>query len=140
MDDCLLCKLIKAEIPVYKIYEDDKFVAVLDAFPHIPGQTVVIFKEHIPSNFSSAPSEALSEIVVLGQKIAQAIEKALKMDRTVQITEGMHVDHFHIKLFPVPDEKNYSVANLEAKYPSPKELITPEEGNRVRDLIKAELK
>lgn len=44
--DCLFCKIISGEVPSEKIYEDDKVLAVLDAFPKSPGHTLIIPKTH----------------------------------------------------------------------------------------------
>ena len=59
MDDCIFCKIIKGEIPCYKVYEDDKVIAFLDVNPLSKGHTLVMPKEHfetvldIPSDLYS---------------------------------------------------------------------------------------
>ena len=45
--DCVFCKIIKGEIPSYKIYEDDDVLAFLDINPVSPGHTLIIPKKHI---------------------------------------------------------------------------------------------
>ena len=37
--DCIFCKIIKGEIPSYKLYEDDKVVVIMDAYPNVDGHT-----------------------------------------------------------------------------------------------------
>ena len=50
--DCIFCKIIKGEIPSYKIYEDDNFLAFLDIQPHAQGHTIIIPKIHTVSIFN----------------------------------------------------------------------------------------
>lgn len=50
MTDCLFCKIVAGEIPSYKIRENDEFEAILDAFPEVKGQTLVIPKKHYDSD------------------------------------------------------------------------------------------
>jgi len=44
--NCIFCKIVKGEIPAYKIYEDENFLAFLDINPQSPGHTQVIPKRH----------------------------------------------------------------------------------------------
>ena len=46
MNDCIFCKILKGEIPSYKIYEDDKVYAFLDIACDSYGHTLVIPKKH----------------------------------------------------------------------------------------------
>ena len=47
MNDCVFCKIVKGEIPSYKVYEDESFLAFLDINPLNPGHTLVIPKNII---------------------------------------------------------------------------------------------
>ena len=44
--DCIFCKIIKGEIPCYKVYEDDDVLAFLDISQTTKGHTLVIPKKH----------------------------------------------------------------------------------------------
>ena len=46
MDNCIFCKIVKGELPSYKVYEDDKCMAFLDIHPVAMGHTLLIPKEH----------------------------------------------------------------------------------------------
>ena len=46
MENCLFCKIIKGEIPCYKIFEDEYTIAFLDISKDIDGHTLVIPKKH----------------------------------------------------------------------------------------------
>lgn len=43
-EESVFAKIIKGEIPSYKVYEDDKTLAFLDIYPAVVGQTVVVPK------------------------------------------------------------------------------------------------
>jgi len=47
----IFSKIILGEIPAYKIYEDEDFLAFLDAFPVVKGHTLVIPKKEIDHVF-----------------------------------------------------------------------------------------
>jgi len=44
MDNCIFCKIIRGEIDSAKIWEDDYHVAILDVYPNMRGQTLLITK------------------------------------------------------------------------------------------------
>ena len=45
--DCIFCKIVRGELPCYKIYEDEEFLAFLNIFPSTTGHTLVIPKKHV---------------------------------------------------------------------------------------------
>lgn len=69
MDDCIFCKIIKGEIPSYKIYEDDMTFAFLDIARDSYGHTLVIPKKHC-SNVLDCDSEYLEAVSKTVKKIA----------------------------------------------------------------------
>ena len=46
MNDCLFCKIIKGDIPSFKVYEDDMVFAFLDINPKSNGHTLIVPKKH----------------------------------------------------------------------------------------------
>ncbi len=50
MDDCIFCKIVKGDIPCYKIYEDDRVLAFLDIKPLSKGHTL-LFLNNIMKTF-----------------------------------------------------------------------------------------
>lgn len=44
---CVFCKIIKGELPSYKIYEDDYTYAFLDIAQDVDGHTIVVPKKHV---------------------------------------------------------------------------------------------
>ena len=66
----LFSKIIKGDIPSYKIAESEKFYAFLDIFPLQKGHTLVVPKIEVDKIFE-VPDDYLSEILVFS-KIGRA--------------------------------------------------------------------
>lgn len=101
--DCVFCKIVKGEIPSYKIYEDENILAILDISQATPGHTLVLAKEHF-KNLYDISEEKAGEVFSAIPKIARAIKKAfnpiglnviINTDKPLQ-----SVYHFHIHLIP----------------------------------------
>ena len=69
MNDCIFCKIVKGEIPSYKIYEDDKVYAFLDIACDAVGHTLVIPKKHC-TNVLDCDKEYLDAVIEAVQKIS----------------------------------------------------------------------
>jgi len=99
--DCIFCKIIKREIDSVKIWEDEKFVAILDVNPNTKGMTLVLTKGHYDSYAFDMPVELYSEFMMVSRKVAKILEKSLKVVRVSMVMEGMGINHAHIKLYPL---------------------------------------
>ena len=102
--DCIFCKIIKGDIPSFKIYEDEETYAFMDINPANPGHVLVIPKFHAPNIFE-IPVEWMTACIVTAQKIALAVEKTVSPDgiNILQANgEGaaQSVLHFHIHVMP----------------------------------------
>ncbi|MFA5532295.1 MAG: HIT family protein [Candidatus Shapirobacteria bacterium] len=107
MDDCIFCKIVKGELPCYKIWEDEKHLAFLTTFPNTPGATVVIPKDHYDSYFANVPNDVLSELVKAAKQVAKKIDKNFDdVGRTGFVFEGFGINHLHVKLFPLHGTKS----------------------------------
>ena len=101
MKDCIFCKIVKDEIPSVKIWEDDKFIAILDKFPNVKGMTLVIPKKHFDSYVFEMNDKDYQELMLASKKVARLLDKKLKVMRTAIVMEGLGVNHAHIKLYPI---------------------------------------
>ena len=97
---CIFCKIIKGEIPSYKVYEDDKVLAILDLRPIQQGHTLVIPKTHI-DHFIDVPEDLAAHIVQVGQKIGRRIREVLKPERVGNVVAGYGVAHAHYHVIPM---------------------------------------
>ncbi len=95
--DCVFCKIIKGEIPSYKVYEDKDFYSFLDIRPLNPGHTLVIPKNHYRWVWDVPNIGKYYEVV---QKIANAIKEGLGTEYIVSLVFGEAVEHAHVWLVP----------------------------------------
>lgn len=105
MNVCIFCDIVAGKIPSYKIWEDEKHLAFLDIFPICDGQTLVVSKEHLDSYVFNLDDQQYSDLYLAAKKTAKLLDKALSMERCVQVMEGLGVKHAHIKLFPLNSQK-----------------------------------
>ena len=101
-DDCVFCKIVRGEIPCYKIWEDEKHLAFLSSHPNTEGFSVVIPKEHYSSYVFDLPEDVMTGLIIAAKKVGKLIDSKLDdVGRTGMIFEGFGVDHVHAKLFPM---------------------------------------
>lgn len=101
---CIFCKIANGEIPSYKVYEDDDFLAFLDISQATIGHTLVIPKNHI-NNFLTAENSTISKAYVIASKVAHALKKSLNVHDFNILSNcgekaGQTIDHFHIHIIP----------------------------------------
>jgi histidine triad (HIT) family protein len=103
--DCVFCKIVKGEIPSFKVYEDDKVIAFLDIHPVHPGHTLVIPKATDATNIFDISAEDWAATSEVARLVALAVEKALDADgvnirMNNRAHAGQEVDHPHIHVIP----------------------------------------
>ena len=100
-------KIISGEIPSYKIYEDESFLAFLDINPNAIGHTLCIPKKEIDQIFD-LDDKTLSELIIFSKKIAIAIKKAVVCERVGMSVIGLEVPHVHVHLIPINNMNDMS--------------------------------
>ena len=125
----IFSKIIKNEIPSFKILEDNKHLAFLDAFPLKKGHTLVIQKKKTDYIFDIESDEYL-ELWLFAKKISIAMKKVLKCKRIAIAVIGLEVPHAHIHLIPMNsvEEINFSL---------PKLILSNNQMNDISELIKS---
>ena len=103
--ETIFTRIIKGEIPCYKIAEDEKFFAFLDISPLKEGHTLVVPKKHSSYIFDMDDQE-LAEMMVFAKKVAKAIEKNVPCLRIGVAVIGLEVPHTHIHLVPLQEEND----------------------------------
>lgn len=101
----IFAKILGGAIPAARIYEDDRILSFMDAFPQSPGHALVIPKVAACNLFDIAP-EDLSHLAIATQSIARAVRDALAPDgvRVMQFNgeaAGQTVFHIHFHILPV---------------------------------------
>ena len=96
----IFTRIIRGEIPAYRIAEDDFFLAFLDINPLREGHTLVIPKIET-DRFFDLEEKYLSRILVFSKPIAKAIESSFDCNRCGLTVIGLEVPHAHIHLIPI---------------------------------------
>ncbi|KAH7029332.1 HIT domain-containing protein [Microdochium trichocladiopsis] len=103
MAACIFCKIIKGEIPCFKLFESDKTLAFLDINPLSRGHALVIPKFH-GAKLEDIPDEHLGEILPVVKKLISATGA---VDYNILQNNGriahQQVDHVHFHMIPKPD-------------------------------------
>jgi histidine triad (HIT) family protein len=104
MDDCIFCKIIKGDIPCFKVYEDDSVFSFADINPISEGHTLIIPKRHAENIWELNPDE-VTAIHLASKTIAHAMKKSLKPEGIAFLQlNGKAVNqvvmHYHLHLIP----------------------------------------
>ena len=104
MEDCIFCKIVKGDIPCFKVYEDDRVLAFEDVNPISEGHTLIIPKAHA-ENIWEISDEDLTAIHLASKKVADAIKEVLTPAGVAVLQlngRGVNqvVMHYHLHLIP----------------------------------------
>jgi len=113
----IFSRIVKGEIPSYKIAEDDRFFAFLDINPLSKGHTLVIPKVEEDYIFNLTDN-TFADLMLFAKKVAQAIEKAMPCKRIGIAVIGLEVPHAHIHLIPINNESDMNFKNPKLKLSS----------------------
>lgn len=96
----LFTKIINREIPAAIVYEDDSYIAFMDAFPQMEGHMLVCPKEEIAHIFDLS-DETYAGLFRIVKKLAPALEEATGALRIGLEVEGFAVPHVHVHMLPL---------------------------------------
>lgn len=104
MEDCIFCKIIKGELPSFKVYEDEHVYAFEDINPAADGHTLIVPKEHA-RDLSEISDDSLAAVHKASKKVMDAIQRALHPTgiAAVQLngqSVGQTIFHYHLHLIP----------------------------------------
>jgi histidine triad (HIT) family protein len=125
-------KIIKGEIPCYKIAEDDRYFAFLDINPLKAGHTLVVPKQETDYIFD-LDDELLTGLIIFSKRIAAAIRSAFPCNRIGIAILGLEVPHAHIHLVPMDSMEDVNFRN-------PKLRFTPEDFREIAEKISSKVK
>lgn len=100
--DSIFTKIIKREIPSYKLAENDNFLAFLDINPIAKGHALVVSKKQIDYIFD-LEDHLLASMNVFAKKVGLAIDKVVPCKRIGIAVIGLEVPHAHMHLVPLND-------------------------------------
>ncbi len=126
----IFTKIIKGEIPCYKIAEDEQFIAFLDINPNAKGHTLCVPKKEVDKIMDLDESTYLG-LMLFARKVGKALGAAVPCKRVGITVIGLEVPHVHVHLIPLQ-----SMANATFQH---KVSFTESEFKSIAESIKAKL-
>ena len=125
----IFSKIVSKEIPSFKVYEDDNFLAFLDINPLKKGHTLVIPKEETDYIFD-IKSQEYEDLWSFAKVVAKGMKKVIDCERISIVVMGLEVPHAHIHLIPFNNIQDID-------FSQPKLKILDEEMQEIANLIKS---
>ncbi len=102
--DCIFCDIIHGDAPVWKIYEDEHFLAFLNINPATKGHSLVVPKEHYPE-LLDLPDHELKHTLKVVQDVADSVVEATDADgfnilQSNNPVAGQEIFHIHFHIIP----------------------------------------
>jgi histidine triad (HIT) family protein len=127
----IFSRIVKGEIPCYRIAENEDFLAFLDINPLAKGHVLVIPKKETDYIFNIEDHE-LAAMMIFAKKVGLAIEKTIPCKRIGITVIGLEVPHAHIHLIPIN-----SIYDMD--FSKPKLALSADELEDIRSKIAAKL-
>ena len=118
MENCVFCKIIKGDIPSYKLYEDEFTYSFMDIANDIDGHILVVPKKHV-INVLDCDKETLHHVADTVKKISNLLVDKCGYDGVNILNAsgecaGQTVFHLHFHIIP---KKNNDGINAWPKLP-----------------------
>jgi histidine triad (HIT) family protein len=112
MHDSIFTKIIKGEIPIHKIYEDEHAFAFLDIHPDEEGHTLVVPRNQVDKIYDLEDDE-YTHLWLVAKKVARHYEDVLGK-RVIFKVIGVDVPHAHIHVIPYDPANHQNHDNAQA--------------------------
>lgn len=96
----IFSKIIARKIPGHFVFEDEHCVVLMDKFPAVPGQTLVIPKQETDYLFT-LEDDLYQHLCSVAKRVARASDTVFETVRTCMVVEGFEVPHVHLRLYPM---------------------------------------
>ena len=106
----IFTKIIRGEIPCYKVDETEDCLAFLDINPNSYGHTLCILKKEVDYIFDLSDEEFLS-LMKFSKRVALAIKKSVDCQRVAMSVVGLEVPHVHVHLIPINNMNDLNFSN-----------------------------
>ena len=123
----IFTRIVRGEIPSYKVAEDERFFAFLDINPLTKGHTLVVPKQETDYLFV-LDDRTLADMIVFAKRIARKLKEKIEWKKVAVVVLGLEVPHAHIHLIPIQDEKDVDFHKEKLK-------LSPEEFRAIADTI-----
>ena len=123
----IFSKIVSNEIPSYKVYENENFLAFLDINPLKKGHTLVIPKLEVDYIFD-LKSKEYQELWNFAKLVAKGMKRVIKCERISIVVMGLEVPHAHIHLIPLDSMQDID-------FSQPKLNLSSDQMNKIASLI-----
>ena len=113
----LFARIVRGELPQWRVWEDDSHIAFLTPFGNTPGYTVLVPRRHLGSDIFRLKDQEYAGLIKAAYTVAQHLKTAFEVEQCGMFFEGYEIDHAHIKLVPV--HKNYPNGRAFVPIPGP---------------------
>ena len=107
--DCIFCKIINGEIPSNVLYEDKKYLAILDLDQSYLAHCIIFPKEHI-EDYTMLSGENLKEMFEIAKNVSQKIMKVFSISGvsfTFNYGSLQEIKHVHLHILPDKENENH---------------------------------
>jgi histidine triad (HIT) family protein len=111
----IFTKIIRGEIPCYKIAEDENYLAFLDINPLRAGHTLVVPKSETDYVFD-LDDDQLAGLIIFSKRVAAAIRSVIPCNRIGIAVLGLEIPHAHIHLVPIDTMEDINFKNPKLKF------------------------
>ena len=103
-ENCIFCKILKGEIPSFRVYESDTFIVFMDTAPGNKGHSLIVPRKHMATIFDTEDGLG-DELLAIQRKVGRAIMTAtgatgMNILQNNFRDAGQAVDHIHWHLVP----------------------------------------
>jgi histidine triad (HIT) family protein len=127
----IFSKIIRGEIPCYKVAESENCFAFLDINPVAKGHVLVIPKKEVDYIFD-VEDPLYTDLMLFAKKVAKAIEKVVPCERIGVTVIGLEVPHAHVHLIPINSLHDMNLAKPKLNMSSEElSALAKEIGNQV---------
>ncbi len=114
----LFSKIVKGQIPCYKVAETNDFLAFLDINPNAKGHTLCIPKKEIDELFE-LDNNTYNGLMKFSREVAIALKKTIPCNRIGMSVIGLEVPHVHVHLIPINSMEDMQfIKKLDKQTPS----------------------
>ncbi len=130
----IFTKIINREVPGHFVFEDEHCVVLMDKFPAVAGQTLIVPKVEVDYIFDleDALYKHLFDVV---KRVSTASDKAFSAERTCLVVEGFEVPHVHIRLYPMTDTNKSLGSIIEETNEADDELLAKQAKKIAAELV-----